>query len=445
MAGEALVVTQHAAAAAMFALAAWLLRLRFSSPVNRSFALFLVLRGAVTLANRLEDATRGTPGADYWERIGAYFELGLVPTLAYFALAYRPPRALSPRALRLARWSVIGAGVLVEALHLAAPCVHQCAGAGGRAALGPLSVLVFATPLAYGLLGLWLAREAAAAAPGARRMAAFLVSVAFALNALVDGGIGLAILARFGVAQYLSFFAPSPWAVVSIAAYAIAAAPAALALAVLARAALPGTRRALALAPLALASGAFVGLSLPLPEALANLGLFVLGAWRILLPALVAYALVRHRLFDLDLKIRWSINRGTVAAAFLGVFIVVANVAENYLDARLGVVTGGVAASVLVLALNPLQRLGERLATAVVPPERPPGELSPDERLDIYRDQLVVAWADGALNRRERLMLDRLRERLGIEASLAARVEREALEASVADERANPTPAEPVR
>lgn len=142
-------------------------------------------------------------------------------------------------------------------------------------------------------------------------------------------------------------------------------------------------------------------------------------------PLIVTYALVRHQLFGIELKIRWTIRTSTIAGAFVAIFFIVSSVAQNYLSGW-GALYGGIAAGLLLFALHPLQRFAERLANAAVPGARAATDMAPSERAAIYRDQARVAWADGIMERSERVLLDNLRERLGLSRDEAALIESEA-------------------
>lgn len=139
---------------------------------------------------------------------------------------------------------------------------------------------------------------------------------------------------------------------------------------------------------------------------------------------LLAYGILKVHLFDIDVRIKWTVKNSTIAAIFVAVFFVVSEVAKEVFSARLNSTYVGIAATgLLVFALAPLQRLAERLAGAAVHGAKSMAEMSPPERLQLYREQVQYAWADGVLNRKERLLLDHLQRRLGITPVEAAQIE----------------------
>jgi hypothetical protein len=149
------------------------------------------------------------------------------------------------------------------------------------------------------------------------------------------------------------------------------------------------------------------------------------GIVRTIAVAILAYGVIRHQLLDLDVKIRWTINKGTLAAVFLAVFFIVSNVAQNVLGQAMGLFAGGVASGLLFFALVPLQRVAERVANAAVPTSRGLRALPHADRVALYRDQLQLAWRDGTVDKGERALLIQLRERLGLSTDEAEQMERE--------------------
>lgn len=143
----------------------------------------------------------------------------------------------------------------------------------------------------------------------------------------------------------------------------------------------------------------------------------------------LSYAILRHQLLGLDVRVRWTIQRGTIGAVFLAVFLVATQVAENYLDAY-GVLLGGVAAGLLLFFLGPIQRGAERLAQTAIPAAKRPADMTADERLAIYRTQAQIAWQDGKVDRKDREMLLSLRGQLGLSAEAAEAAELEAMRAA---------------
>lgn len=143
----------------------------------------------------------------------------------------------------------------------------------------------------------------------------------------------------------------------------------------------------------------------------------------------LGYGLLRHQLFGIDLKVKWSIKQSTLAAIFLAVIFAVSEGAQALFEGVVGDETGillGIGAGALLLfALAPVQRFAERVSDVAMPGVKAPDEMTDDERLGLYRRQVEIAWNDGTLSANERLMLKDLREQLGLSAEVAERVDTE--------------------
>lgn len=149
------------------------------------------------------------------------------------------------------------------------------------------------------------------------------------------------------------------------------------------------------------------------------------GVLRLLSTLFLVVAVLRGQFLDVDTKMRWTINRGALAAIFVAVFFVVGEGAQELLTPQMGPWLGILAAGLLVFALAPLQRLTERVGDALVPGGRPVATLGSSERIEIYRNQLRTAWTDGSLSIDERRLLEGLRGQLGISTEEATRIESE--------------------
>lgn len=138
---------------------------------------------------------------------------------------------------------------------------------------------------------------------------------------------------------------------------------------------------------------------------------------------LLAYGVLRAQLFDIDVRLRWGVRRGTLAGAFVAVFFIVGTIAEGFLSNRYGFLVGGAAAGLLLFALSPLQRLAERVADATVPPSRTTPEYLAFRKLEVYKAAVESAHETGGLTDKERASLGRLREKLGLHVGDANAVE----------------------
>ena len=94
-------------------------------------------------------------------------------------------------------------------------------------------------------------------------------------------------------------------------------------------------------------------------------------------------------------------------------------------SAELGNFAGLLAAAVVVFFLAPLQRFAERVASAAMPNTENTPEYAMFRKLQVYEAALIEALPDGNISERERDLLDRLRDSLGISTADADAIERE--------------------
>ena len=144
---------------------------------------------------------------------------------------------------------------------------------------------------------------------------------------------------------------------------------------------------------------------------------------------LIAYGILKAQLFDIDLKIQWTIRQSTVAAAFIAVFYLVTEGADRIFEAELGTWVGLLASALLIFFLAPLQRMADRVSQAVMPNTADTPEYAAYKKLQVYEAALADALP-GGISEKERALLNHLRDSLGIAAADADALERDLLEAS---------------
>jgi hypothetical protein len=137
---------------------------------------------------------------------------------------------------------------------------------------------------------------------------------------------------------------------------------------------------------------------------------------------LIAYGILRTQLFDIDLRIRWTIKQSTVAAAFIAVFYLVTEGADRLLESELGSWIGLLASAFLVFFLAPLQRFAERVASLAMPNTQNTPEYAAFRKLQVYEAALEEALP-GGISEKERALLNHLRDSLGIAPADAATLE----------------------
>ncbi len=137
----------------------------------------------------------------------------------------------------------------------------------------------------------------------------------------------------------------------------------------------------------------------------------------------LAYAVLRAQLFDIDLKLRLALQQGTVGALIAGVFLVASELLERFFAVD-GVALGVFLALLVAFLLKPMQALAQRAANKVVPGIQATPEYLDGRRLAVYRAALEGAFEDGEITTKERSILTALREQLGIDEHEAESLER---------------------
>ncbi|MDX1396198.1 MAG: hypothetical protein R3195_17595, partial [Gemmatimonadota bacterium] len=158
------------------------------------------------------------------------------------------------------------------------------------------------------------------------------------------------------------------------------------------------------------------------PTGLAWLGQFYAGSL-LVYSVLVGYGILTVQLLDIDLKLRWTIKQGTIAAAFLAVFFFVSEGSALFFSNALGNALGLTAAALLIFLMAPLQRAAERVAARAMPGVKDTPEYASYRKLQVYAAALESAYQEGGVTARERAMLERVAESLGLHPADAERLE----------------------
>jgi len=142
---------------------------------------------------------------------------------------------------------------------------------------------------------------------------------------------------------------------------------------------------------------------------------------------LIAYGILRTHLFDIDLRIRWTIKQSTLAAVFVTIVYLLSEGADRFLSSELGNFAGLLASAILVFFLAPLQRFAERVASAAMPNTKNTPEYTAFRKMQVYENAVAEAQLDGGISVKERSLLDLLRDSLEISPADAEVLERELL------------------
>lgn len=146
---------------------------------------------------------------------------------------------------------------------------------------------------------------------------------------------------------------------------------------------------------------------------------------------LLAYGILRTQLFDIDLRIKASIRRGTIVSIFVAAFFIVEQLAQMVLQSRTNsFAVGLLGAGAMAVALAPLRKLAGRLANVAMPHVEDSDAYVRLRKLEVFREAVEGVLADGSMTPKERALLDRLRDRLKIPVGRAQALEAEILAAS---------------
>ena len=121
------------------------------------------------------------------------------------------------------------------------------------------------------------------------------------------------------------------------------------------------------------------------------IGKLVYALGTLLAIPLIAYGILRTKLFDIDLRIRWTIKQSTVAAVFIAVFYIVSEGADRLLSSELGSIMGLLASALVVFFLVPLQRFAERVAGAAMPHTENTPEFAMLRKMQVFEAALAEA------------------------------------------------------
>ncbi len=137
---------------------------------------------------------------------------------------------------------------------------------------------------------------------------------------------------------------------------------------------------------------------------------------------IVAYGIFSVRLLNIQVQVRRSVQRGTLAAAFVAIFFLISEGSASFLSERFGSVAGLLGATLIVFLVSPLHRLTEWLSGQVVRVDEG-GEYRAYRKLQMYAVAVEDALAYGEIGPAQRTLLDRLRESLEMSPDDASRVE----------------------
>lgn len=139
---------------------------------------------------------------------------------------------------------------------------------------------------------------------------------------------------------------------------------------------------------------------------------------------LLAYAVLRFQLFDIDLKVKFALQHSTVGALIVGAFIGGSELLELLIPVNSAFLSFLAAIGILVM-LRPIQRLALGLTDRLMRGVQDTPEYLEARKHDVYCATLEEILQDGIVTDKERGILDRLRDNLRISPEDAAAMEKE--------------------
>lgn len=384
-----------------------LMTLNASHRANRAFAAVMIMRAGSHLTFAFTTLASPEDAAAAWRSfpyLGVWLDVGLL----YFLACYPAPRRWLPGG-----WA--GPGLFLAAAAAGTLFVASRPDLFGTTTSPGFAFVTLSASALFAVVALVLLRDALRAPHGRARTSMLLIAAGFAA-----AGVSDLVGARMSGALQPAL-APA-WPLVAIGVAWLVALGAA------AGVALRHLRETGARAFLAVVVGtALFALVVPFTRGseISTGNALSAGLVRLVLPLVVAYALLRLRIFDLDARVQRGLGKGLVVSAFVLLFFLVSETVEQVVSERMGYVAGAAAALALVVALRPLERASDGFARRVFPAAADPAALDAAGRVDVYRDLARTAWAEGEPSPGERRVLDAARERLRVSAADARAVEDE--------------------
>ncbi|MEM7415305.1 MAG: hypothetical protein AAF389_07400 [Gemmatimonadota bacterium] len=137
---------------------------------------------------------------------------------------------------------------------------------------------------------------------------------------------------------------------------------------------------------------------------------------------LLAYAVLNNQLFDLDLKIKFALEKTTLGALIGGGFFVGSELLEGLVPID-STILGLIVAAVIVAFLRPVERVVSNALGRLLSGVEDSPQYRESRKLRVYRGALEGAVDDGVIHEQERAVLDVLREQLEITTAEAQRLE----------------------
>jgi len=127
---------------------------------------------------------------------------------------------------------------------------------------------------------------------------------------------------------------------------------------------------------------------------------------------LLAYAVLKMQLFDIDLKVKFAIEKGTLVALVGGLFVICSELLEELVPVETTFLRVAVAVVILML-LRPIQRLTLRIVGPIMRDVNETPAYLDARKLQVYQAAVEGVFEDGVITEKEEeRFLERLRDSL---------------------------------
>jgi hypothetical protein len=160
--------------------------------------------------------------------------------------------------------------------------------------------------------------------------------------------------------------------------------------------------------------GAYIPLLLVHPFSLGEDSLYIAATESVFI-VLLGYGILRTQLFDIELKIKWTLRQSTILGAFVALYVAATQVGGLLLPSGWAPYVGLAGAALLVPFLGPLERAAQRVANAMMPRVRAAPDYISERKLEVYRAAVEQALTqDSSEPRADSPALAALRAELGV-------------------------------
>lgn len=147
------------------------------------------------------------------------------------------------------------------------------------------------------------------------------------------------------------------------------------------------------------------------------------------LPAFgLGYGVLKYQVLDLDLRVKYTIEKSTLVGAFGVTFLAVSEGVEFVLGVE-GTIYGVGAAVAIGLLFRRIEGAADRIADALMPGVEDTEEHREHRKEEVYRTTLEEVLADGQMSAKDRRVLLKLQKSLDLDAGAASSLEEEVLDA----------------